>query len=313
MFSKVGSGELGVRYTAVRLLGGEDLTDEGRAFAERYGVRSFPTLLALTPDGALLEDGFPRDLEGILATLRQASARDADFRAQAKALEGVQTAAAHRTMAKLYTQRHQWEQARARLEAISSSERRLEDTVSLIAVLEHMGATQARKALLETVIRNHRGDARHIAWRIMLAEADADGAEGGRPVELAVRRRGLEALLEDVQTTPERAAVRARLADVTAAQRDREAAMAHWDWILEHAPTSDAAVDALHGKGMATIHRGYGRGDLAEVKAGRALLRRLVDEHPKHAKAEGVRRLLVQVDMIVQQLEARPDEPGGGR
>ncbi len=311
MFSKAGSKAISDTYTAVRLLGGRDMTDEGRAFATRYGVTNFPTLLALTADGAVVGEGFQRDLAGILTGMKTASAADADFRAKAKALAAKPTPDALRTMAGLYKQRRQWADARARYEAISSTELLVDDKVALSEVLAQQGDVPARKALLSSMIRTHRSDARHLAWRIALAEADADVAGLARAEELTIRRRRLEALPGAVTDTPQVAGVRARLAEVASAQRDREAAMAHWDWILAHAPTSKAAIEALHGKGMATIHRGYGRGDLAEVKAGRALLQRLVDEHPTHATTEGVRRLLVQVDMIVKQLEARAKADGG--
>ena len=304
MFSAPGSEALGSRYTAVRLLGGDDMTEEGRAFAKHYRVGSFPTLLAMSPDGGVLAAGLPRDLAGLLAQMAEAATAEATFRATVTKLGTSTQPEDVRTLAGLYAARWQWAEARKRYETLLAAEPTLDDTRALLRTVEELGDVAARRALLARLIRDYAQDPDRIHWRIALAELGADEAT------IAGWRASLRELLASVTTNGDRAAVRQRLASYAKRARDMEKAHEHWDWILTHAPKSRMAVSALHEKAIATVHAGYGRGDLAEVRRGRALLQRLVDEHGEDDHARAARSLLVQVDMIIKQLEARPKGPG---
>ena len=116
MFSTADSKQISDKYVAVRLLGGNDLDDECRDFMQRYGVQGYPTLLAMTPDGAVLGTDFQRDVAGILATMDQAATADQNFRTKAKELGASKLPEAVRTMAGLYKDRMQWAEARTRYE-----------------------------------------------------------------------------------------------------------------------------------------------------------------------------------------------------
>lgn len=315
LFSKAGSHAISDQYTAVRLLGGDDATDEGRAFAVRYRVEGFPTLLAMSADGAVLSRKFQRDLPGILSTLQAAAKAQATFLATEKALGDSEAPADLRTMAGLYKSRMQLAQARARYEALPRKDRRVEDQIALLEVLTDLDDADARKALLGTLLETYPDHAAHLEWRIQLATADLP-AEATSPDEFRMLQLGtqaaLEPLLAELTKPAEQALVRSRLAEVLSNLRDLPGALAHLDWILANVKGTPIAVDALMRKGLMHINLGYGSGNLAKVKEGRALLQQLIDEHPRHPQASRAQRMLPQVDRIVRQLEAKRDAEKSG-
>lgn len=298
VFADPASAMLGTRYVAVRLLAGEDADETTRALARRYGIRGAPTLLALAPDGGLLARAFPRDLEGILATLAAAEATEADFRAAVARLGASERPEDVRALAARYAARASWPEARRRYAQLVASTAAVADQEALLGVLAAMGDDDARADLLRTMIATHATHARRIQWRIALVLHSS--------AEARARRDGLQTLLATATTDADRAAVHLRLADVLATLRARDAAMASWDWILTHAPTRPEAADALHRKAVATLRRGQGLGDLTTIRAARDLLVRFLSEHPEHAEAGTVRRLRFEAERIIAQLEAKP-------
>ncbi len=300
VFADPAGALLGTRYVAVRLLAGEDADETTRAVARRYGIRGAPTLLALAPDGGLLARAFPRDLEGILATLATAETTEAEFRAAVARLGASARPEDVRALAARYAARANWSEARRRYAQLvaSTPTPAVADHEALLGVLAAMGDDDARADLLRTMIATHATHARRIQWRIALVLLSS--------AEARTRRDGLQALLAAVTTNADRAAVHLRLADVLATLRARDAAMASWDWILAHAPTRPEAADALHRKAVATLRRGQGLGDLTTIRAARDLLVRFLAEHPEHAEAGTVRRLRFEAERIIAQLEAKP-------
>ncbi len=317
MFSQAGSNKISDKFTAVRMLGGNDMSDEGRAFAKRYGLRGFPSLYAMTADGAVLTQNFQRDLDGIISTMEGAAKTDAEFRAKEKELGKSKLPESLRTMAGLYKDRMQWDQARTNLEALTKTNPSVEDQVGLLEVLTAVGDDTARKTLLGTLIETRKGHAEHINWRIALATADINMRPQSRDEYTAMldaQKAAYTTLLAEVKTPADQAVVRARLADVAMKSRDSKTAAEHFDWILTNAKDSPVVPDALFGKGVALVQQGYGSQDVTKVKEGKALVQKLIDDHGTHAKAGQARRVMSQIDMLIAQLEsAAPATPGDGK
>ena len=304
VFARPESRVLGTRYLAVRLLAGDDATDATRAVAHRYRLTAAPTMLALAPDGGVLARAFPRDLDGILATMAQAELAEAAFRRRAATLGGSDDPADIRALARLHAERASWAQARQGYERLLAMHDGVRDAQSLLAVLEAQDDRPARRALLERLVAAHPEHPHHTHWRIALVLLDAPDA--------AARRDALRALLAEVSSDAARATVRFALGDVHATLRENDQAMTQWDWILAHAPESPQAADALLRKATTTLRRGQGLGDPAVVRAARDLLTRFLREHPEHDAASTVRRLRAEAERILGQLEAkqaRADEP----
>jgi tetratricopeptide (TPR) repeat protein len=321
VFSQAGSNKISDKFTAVRMLGGNDMSDEGRAFAKRYGLRGFPSLYAMTADGAVLTQSFQRDLDGILAGMEGAVKTDAEFRAKEQELGKSKLPEALRTMAGLYKDRMQWDQARANFEALCVSNPQVDDQIGLLEVLTAAGDADARKALLGTLIETRKDHEKHIDWRIALATADINTSPQSREefqAMLEAQKAAYKGLLGELTKPANQAVVRNRLADVLFRTRDLNGATEHWDWILANAKDSPAVPDALFGKGVAAVNQGYGTQDVVKVKEGKALIQKLIDEHGSHAKAGQARRVMAQIDMLIGQLEAAaakpaPETPGDGK
>ncbi len=308
MFSTAESKKISDDYVAVRLLGGNDLNDEGRAFMKRFGVRGYPTLLAMTADGAVLSTSFQRDTAGILTTMAGAAKTEAEFVAKVKELGASKLPEALRTMAGLYKSRKQFDQARANYEALTAKNPQVDDQVALLEVLSAVSDKEAHKALLGTLIETRKDHAKHINWRLELATADLPTQIRSREEFMAMqkaRKTALEALLPTVTKPSDEAVVRNELAVSLSRLQDSEGAAKHWDWILANAKDSEAVPGALMGKAIMAINGGYMTSDVAKVKEGRALLQKVIDDHGTHAAAGQARRFIGQADQLIQTLEAK--------
>ena len=308
VFSQAESSQISDKYTAVRILGGNELDDEGRAFMARYGVGGYPTLLAMTADGAVLGRSFERTIEGILDAMKKASEADATFRAREEEIGKSQLPEALREMGGLYKDRMQWDKARADFEKLTASNPKLDDQVALLEVYTAQNATEERKKLLTTLVDTYKDNKDRIQWRIDLATADIPSRVTTREEFMAMmdgRKAALEGLVAQVKEPADQAIVRKQLADVLARLNKVDEAMTHWDWILEHAPDSPAVPDVLWAKAYTMINQGYVAQDLEKVKAARAIFQKLVDEHAGSPMASRAQRVLPQADNLIAQLEAK--------
>ena len=91
--------------------------------------------------------------------------------------------------------------------------------------------------------------------------------------------------------------------------RDREAALEHWEWILEHARDSAAAPEALMQTAGA-LFRGA-RGDAEMLEEVKALLQEIVDKHPKHPAASDAKRYIVAVQKSIEKARADAEADAG--
>ncbi len=316
MFSKPESAEISNNFVAVRLLGGHDLNDEGRAFAKRYGVRGFPTMLAMNADGGVLHKEFQRDVDGILEGMLLAGEMQARFQRDEAALKGKTDAASVRALAELYKQRLQYEAARSRYESLTKKDPQVDDQVALLEILQAMNETAAAKALLGTLVKTQPDDARAIEWRIALQLADVPKSYSSREEAKAGQEKtmaALSALLGEVKAKADQAMVRLHIARILNGTRDREAALEHWEWILEHARDSAAAPEALMQTAGALFRGARGDADLLEEV--QALLQEIVDKHASHPAASDAKKYIVAVQKSIDKARAEAgeaDSPGGG-
>jgi tetratricopeptide (TPR) repeat protein len=314
VFSQADSAAISDKYTAVRLLGGYDLDDEGRAFAGRYGVSSFPTLLAMTPTGAVLTRSFQRDTAGILETMSKAADLQAAFEKKKAELEKKTDAASIRSLARLQQKRLELEAARTGFEALVAKEPLLDDQVALLGVLKSLGDQAASQKLLAALVKDHRADARWIGWRIALALADVPtefASLEARQAAEAQTLASLKQLLEEVEAKNDQAAIRLKMASLLNRSRNREEALAHWDWILKNARDSASAPEALMQTATALFRGADSKVErLEEVKN---LLKEIVDKHPDHPAAADAGRYIVAVQKSIDKLKAqKPAGPPGG-
>jgi len=167
--------------------------------------------------------GFVRTAEGILASLARAEKADEDFLAEQPMLAKKDDVDSVRKLAGLYKARAQLEEARAGYEKLVARDApAVEDQVALLDVYVGLGATDARKALLRTLIDTRRDDARHIRWRMDLATAHLPPITNreARMRVLPKRKEAYAKLLEDVEKPADQAVVRGALASVLARTGD---------------------------------------------------------------------------------------------
>lgn len=308
MFSEASSADISAAYVAVRVIGGADDTDMGRTLRRRYGVSTYPTMFALTADGAILRRSFQRSVAGILSAMSAAAETQKQFLAVSAALAGKQDAASLRRLATLYGERSQFRQARALLERISSAERTVADQVALLAILAALDDTAATQALLQTLIATHADHPDNIRWRIELALAAAPQEFATREAKEAAgvqRVAALTALLIRTERVSDQAQVRLQIARLLNSSPGRAGALEHWDWILEQARDSAAAPEALMQKAIALYMGAAGAADKLEQV--RLLLQEIVDKHPQHPAAEGAKRYLPRVQRTIDRARAAED------
>lgn len=305
VFSQPDSAAISDAYVAVRVLGGADDTDVGRSLRRRYAVSTYPTLLAMTHDGAVLTRSFQRDVAGILAAMDLAAETQKEFATLSASLIDKQDPDSRRTLATLYKDRSQLEQARVLLEGLTASKPQVRDQIALLEVLTGLEDAEACLALLKSLIATHTDHADNIQWRIRLALAAIPTEFSTREAKEAAavqRVAALKALLTSAELVADQAQVRLRIGRLLNSTPDREAALEHWNWILEHARDSAAAPEALMQKAIA-LYMSAG-GNLDTLEQVKLLLQEIVDKHPKHPAAEGARRYVPAVQRTIDKARA---------
>lgn len=316
MFSKPEGARISEKYVAVRLLGGNDLDEEGEAFMKRYGVGGYPTLLAMTSDGAVIGREFGRTAEGILAGMDRARTADEQFHQRHAELKNSKDPEAVRELADMYMERAQHEEARTRFEQlVSTSAPALDDQLALLEILEQLDDTAARKALLTTLIQTRKGDERNIDWRMDLATADLPTQVTSREEwedVMGKRKEEFTKLLASVTQPADQAVVRHSLASVLANTGDLDGAIVHWEWILANARDSRVAPDALWIMAQQKFKKARdpftGNRDIAMLEQAKTMLREIVDKHADHPLAERAENMaLPAVDKAIDEQRTKDE------
>lgn len=311
VFSTPEGARISDKYVAVRLLGGTDLDAEGKDFMRRFDVGGYPTLLAMTAEGAVVSREFDRTADGILSGMDAAVAANTQFLAREAELKAKSDPAGVRELAGLYRDRAQLEPARAGYEKlVSAAKPDVEDQLALLDVVEKLGDGPARRSLLTRLVDTRKDDVRHIEWRMDLAMVDLPTQITSREewMEVMAKRKDvLGGLLAQVEKPADQAAVRHALASALANTGDVQKALEHWNWILENARDSQVVPDALWVVAQNTFKGAKdpftGDMDLAKLEACRAMLQEIVDAHADHPLAGRVKQMALPA--VVKAIEAQ--------
>lgn len=252
MFSTAEAAEIGTEFRAVRILGGNDLDEVGEAFLQRYGVRGYPTLLAVTAGGDLLDGdlmgGRLRTAPEILAALRAAKAANDAFLSERVRLESLGDAKSLRRLAELHRARRNLAAARETLETIleTDGDAPVEVRKELLSVLARTEDRDAERAMLDDVVERYPDDEDHTEWLVRRATmhiprptsmAEMESVIG----EFAAAIEQLRGEAAKAGRTSQEAELRVSLAKIAADRSDEETYQAHVDWVLEHAVEDPAA------------------------------------------------------------------------
>jgi tetratricopeptide (TPR) repeat protein len=293
VWSKPDSARIQEVAVPVRILGGADLDDAGRVFMERYGVQGFPTLMALTPDGAVLDGDLTHGRLGewiedpagavtaIVEGLAAAQAREDAFRAEAKALAEKTDRESLVRLGDLHAERMDPASARTLYEKALAAGPTVDVHLRLAEILAATGDTAGETKVLDEMIAGYPEHADRIEWRIRRATIDLpQGAADDVSLKILLdsyveRYRALAAKIAEEGKKSDEAAVRVRLSNLLLQREDPVAARAEVAWVLEHAGDSPYAADAYAMLAM-----------LAEAPPEAAgHLKTLLEKFPKHPHA----------------------------
>jgi tetratricopeptide (TPR) repeat protein len=256
VFSRPDAARISDEYVAVRLLGGDDATPEVDAFMQRYDVEGYPTLLAMTADGAVLsrirtfnQDG-PLGAQEFLAALAEATKQDAEFQARRKELLAKDDPAAWAEVVKALVDRGEHAAARDVHRRILAKEPTVDNHGMLAFLEEKAGDRAGERATLESMLAKFAGHPERIEWRIRLATMDIGStAKTEEEAEALIARHlaVLEKLLATVEaegSVPDQAEVHMRLANMLAQKGDDQGMAKHLRWIVEKDTTGARAPAA---------------------------------------------------------------------
>ena len=252
MFSAEDSAKISDTYVAVRIRGGAELDDAGRAFMERYGVRGYPTILAMTVDGAVLSpDLIAGRLRGwvgdpssgvtdLLASMAEAKEKDATFHEQVKQLEGKDDPESLAKLADLYAERFNDEKAKGLYEKALEAGPNVDIHLRLVELLAQTGNSEAELEVVSKMIDLYEDHEDRIQWRLRRAIIDLpQGAADQEALNelLATYIERHEKVLEEVKTEGDKrseAVVRIRLANLRLQSGDEETARTEIQWVLDN-------------------------------------------------------------------------------
>ena len=311
MFSKPGSDEISDKYVAVLLLGGDDMTDEGRAFAERYGVRGYPTMLALTHDGAVVNRNIGRSKDGILDAMEKAKTNNEEFLAEKSDLEGKKDPESLRKLGTLYLGRAQLDQAKPLLTALLATEgATAEDRLAMLDLQKKAGDKDGATKTRQDLIAKHADHDDHLQWRMDAATADIPQPTSRAEAEGYFKSlvEALSKLLTEVKDKDDQAVVRYAIGRWLS-RYDRKGTLEHLEWILANAPECKIAKDAMFNTGIMRWQVGRDASDLAQIKSGKELLEKYIEENGSSRQADHAkRRFIPAMDADIKKLEAAAEE-----
>lgn len=294
VFSTPESAKISDTWTAVRIEGGTDLDKAGEAFMKRYGVRGYPTLLAVTAAGDLVDgdllDGRLRDADYLFTAMTEANEKNRSFLAERDRLLAEGDAESLVTLAEHYVKRLRDDEARALYERALAMEPSARTTELLVGVLQHAGDAKAERKTLDRMIEQFSGHPNRMAWRMRRAtmHVEAPTSAFGMDVALARMVEALEELRARVASEGrpgDEAAVRVRLAEYERQRRRAEVSTSHIDWILEKTPDTPAALDAL-------ILQAEGARERRDAKTAREYAERVLEKAPESRQAARAHMLL---------------------
>jgi tetratricopeptide (TPR) repeat protein len=297
VFAKPDAARISDAYVAARLVVGDGATPEAEAFRERYGIESYPALLAMTADGALLSrirtfaQDRPLGTDDFLEALAEASKHDTDFQARRGELLAKDDTAAWAEVVKSHVDRMEYATARDVHRKILAKEPTVDNHGMLAYLSKQAGDVTGARATLETMLSTFPDHPERIEWRIRLATIDL-GSTGKGEDELVVlvdrHVAALEKLLAAVEAEgnlSDQAEVRTRLANMLAQKDDHANVARHLQWVAENDPDGRRAPGAR----LALAYALYQRGDLEPAIAH---LETILAKHPGSPQAKEAKDVL---------------------
>ena len=306
MFSTPESGKISDRWTCVEIKGGEELDEEGRAFMQRYGLRGYPSLLAVTAGGALidrdLQDGRMRTAEYLYQAMEQADEVNRGFLELKAKLSAEDDAASKEKLADLLADRLDFEPAAELYEAAYAEAPGEALVQKRLILLARLGDREAEEALLDEVIEQFPDAKEHMGWRMRRATihivAPTDPSEQGENARLhAAALEPLRAELAEAEDAEGEATVRIAIARLQHGLGEVDESQANLDWVFEHAPGGRAARIAY----LTLAQRALEKRDTEQAKehAGKVL-----EQAPKSEEAAQAHMLLGDVAYGDHDLDA---------
>lgn len=248
MFSTPESGKISDRWTCVEIAGGDELDDAGREFMERYDVRGYPTLLAVTAGGALIErdlmQGRMRQAEYLYQAMEKADATNAGFLERKAALSD--DVASRLELADLHLARQELSAAAELLRTTFEAEPSAELAQRILELHARQGERDAETALLDDVIGRFPEAEEHIGWRmrratIHIPPPTSEAEQAQNAAQNAESLEGLRATLAEEKNVEDEAFVRVSIARLLHAIDRAPESQAHVDWVFENAPSGRSA------------------------------------------------------------------------
>jgi hypothetical protein len=298
IWSKPESAAISDRYVAVRILGGEHATPQAEAFFKRYEVDGFPTMFAMTADGAVVasvsgfgEGGKTLTAADILKQMEDATAREAAFQRLRADLTAKGDAASLGELGGMLMERHDFDGARAIFLGLASKDPSVLHYGMLAGIYERMGQRVDERRTLETMVARFSDHPERIEWRIRLTTMDLPNEVKSREeMDALVRRHeaALNALLQQIEkeaVVADQAEIHVRLANFAGQRSDAAGVKSHLQWILDHDGKGRRAPGAL----MALARQAFDAGDNATAVT---LLERVVADFPNSGEAREARDVL---------------------
>jgi tetratricopeptide (TPR) repeat protein len=289
VFSTPESAKISDEFVSVHILGGDDLDEAGSAFMELYSVQGYPTLLAVTAGGGLVDgdlmDGQFRDASYLLEAMHRARSENEAFVAKRDALAGKTDLASMQELADLYEQRRNATRSRELYEKIlaTTDEPKVDTYNRLLAILRLQKDRDAEQEALDALVKRFPAHDDRMAWRARLATLHIDPPESRADLEPYVTKvtAALEELRKQVADAGDvegEAGVRTHLASIAGNSGEEEEFEGHVAWILEKAPDSAAAREIR----LLLIRRAMQR---REMEAAKEHAQWIVDNAPESRQA----------------------------
>ncbi len=279
LLSQPEAAELGRRWIAARILGGADMTPDAERFMRDHGVQGFPTLMAMTAggeviDGDLLGDEGLKSASELVAAMERAQAQAEAFKETRDALLAKGDVPSLEELAKRYAARQNGAKAIATYAMAVEKAPTPERYEALARWARELGQTDAERKALDHLIETWPEHEREVTWRIARAVAGIPTKAPPSEYDAVFAKRlaaldALRASIGDERGPAAEAEVRMLMADMLEKAGRRKDARVHLEWIVEHA--ADSAFGPLAHLKLARQDVREGDYDSASHHAGKAI------------------------------------------
>jgi tetratricopeptide (TPR) repeat protein len=313
VFSTPESAKISDEWVSVLVRGGDELDEAGAAFMERYGVQGYPTLLAVTAGGEVVDrdllGGQFRDADYIFGEMMKAQKTNEAYVEERARILAEGDAEKLRELARKMVDRRNPGAARKLLEKAIAKAPSPDTYQELAGVLGLLGDRDAERKTLETMIFEYPKHENRMGWRMRRATLHIDPPTDPASAQTALgsMAQALETLLAEVSKendAEDEAKLRLELAGLRRELGELDAAQAHVDWVVENAAGTPLAHDAR----LFQAHTALGRGENETARELAEAVLTEVKEGPRAARAHELLGELAygegDMDAIVEHMRA---------